>query len=106
MNRPEILFWLEVISSVGSLLSGVGIVIAVMGLFFLIRQTRAGELSTTATVYQSIVTLGNSINDMFINQPELHREIFGPTADFTAANAEQEQCEHPRRFYAALKWLD
>jgi hypothetical protein len=68
--------------------------------------TRAGELLTTASVYQSIVTLGNSINDMFINQPELHREIFGPTADFTAPNAEQEQCEHPRRFYAALKWLD
>jgi hypothetical protein len=73
---------------------------------FLLRQTRAGEHATTATVYQSIVTLGNSINDMFVNDPELYPEIFGPTATFTAATAEQEQFDHPRRFYAALKWLD
>lgn len=104
-HSPEVLFWLQVIASVGSFLSGVGIVLAGVGLVFLIRQTRASERSTTATAYQSIIALGNSVTDMFISRPELHRELFGHASDF-AVVASDEAFAHPRRFYAALKWLD
>lgn len=106
MNINDIHTWLEVITAVGSFLSGIGMVLGVVALVYLIRQTRANERATTATVYQSIVVLGNSINDMFVNDPELYCEIFGTSANFTAATVEEEQGANPRRFFAALKWLD
>ena len=105
-NSPEVQFWLEVISALGSLLSGLGLIFAAVGMIYLVRQTRSGERATTATVYQSIAALGNSINDMFINEPELFTQISAGSQFPADKTVVEEQRANPKRFFAASQWLD
>ncbi|MCX7020592.1 MAG: hypothetical protein WCK89_12690 [bacterium] len=102
----DTLFWLQVVSAAGSLLSGIGIIFTAVSLLYIVRQTKASERATTAVVYGNIVALGNSINEMFISEPKLYEQIFGPSADFTGITVKEEQTGYPKRFYAALRWLD
>jgi len=103
MDSPT---WLEAVSAIGSLLGGLGLFAAAAGLIYLARQTRASERAATAAVYQSIVELGNSINDMFVERPELYHQIFSAIPVPTDARAEEMERADPRLFFAASKWLD
>jgi hypothetical protein len=97
---------IETLGAIGSFLSGIGLFAAAAGLFYSVQQTRAAEKATSAAVYQSIVAMADSINDMFIERPELHPQLFGDAAISSTPNVVNEQAANPRRFFAALKWLD
>lgn len=97
---------LEALGYVGSFLGGIGVIAAVVALFLSKRQAEANERATLASVYQALTSLGNSINDLFVQQPQLFSAIFGPAADVSFATIEEEHLQNPQRFYAALKWLD
>lgn|GEM_PF-2261030 len=63
--------WLQVIASLGALLSGLGL-IGVMGSFIvLLRQTRAIETATMAATYQGLITTGSAVNALMFEYPEL-----------------------------------
>ena len=98
--------WIDLIGAIGSFLSGIGLFAAAAGLIYLARQTRAGERATTAAVYQSIVALGNSINDMFIERPELYEQLFAGASVPMNSTMDDIQRANPQRFFAATKWLD
>lgn len=103
MNQPN---WIDFIGAIGSFLSGIGLFAAAAGLIYLARQTRAGERATTAAVYQSIVTLGNSINDMFKERPELYEQLFAGASVPMDSTMDDIERANPQRFFAAAKWLD
>jgi hypothetical protein len=103
MSNPN---YLEVVTKIGSLLSGIGLFATAAGLVFLARQTRASERATTAAVYQSIVAMGNSINDMLIEKPELYGQLFGVNSFSSDTTVDELQSRYPQRFFAAQKWLD
>ena len=94
------------IGAIGSLLGGIGIIFAACSLFYVSRQAKANEESTTATVYQSLVLMGDSINEMFITYPELHNELLNNTSDNSEIDVLKEQNLNPRKFWAAIRWAD
>ncbi|HEY0320825.1 MAG TPA: hypothetical protein VGC66_07730 [Pyrinomonadaceae bacterium] len=91
--------WIEIVAAIGSLLSGIGIFAAAASLIYLARQTRA-------SVYQGIVAMGNSINDMFLEKPELYNQIFGDAAVHAEINIDDFPSNNPQCFFAAQKYLD
>ena len=56
--------------------------------------------------YQSIVSMGDSINDMLIDKPELFEQIFGANSLPANITIDELQTKHIQQFYAAQKWLD
>jgi len=100
------LTWWQVLGSLGSFLSGIGLIAAAVSLLYLARQTKANERAALASVYQSIVALGDSINMMFINHPDLFKILFDETSEAGAIDVRKDESMNPRRFYAASKWLD
>jgi len=65
--------WLDVITPNCSVLSGVGLIATAISIWLLKRQTLATERTADLAVFQSIVALGASINDMNIERPDLHK---------------------------------
>jgi hypothetical protein len=98
--------WISIIGALGSLLGGVGMMFASISLVYLYRQAKAGEHSATATVYQSIVATGDSINDLFIARPELHRKLFADDGFPHDLPVSELRIRDPQLFFAATKWLD
>ncbi len=98
--------WIELVAAIGSLLSGIGLFAAAASLIYLARQTLANERATTAAVYQSIVSLGDSINNMCIEKPELYEKIFGGASAPADTSLNDLQHTDPQRYFAAQKWLD
>ena len=94
---------IEALGNIGSFIGGVGVVAAVIALLHSARQTKASERATLASVYQGLTSLGNSINDLFVQQPHLFSSIFGPAADASFATVDDEHIKNPQRFYVALK---
>jgi hypothetical protein len=103
MNAPN---WVELIAAIGSLLGGIGFFAAAASLVYLARQTRAGERATTAAVYQSIVSMGDSINDMFIERPELYVALFPGAPVPAGSDFKDVSRTNPQQYFAALRWLD
>lgn len=101
--QTSMLDWL---SAIGSILSGLGLFVAAVGLWYSARQAKAGQNSVTAAVFQNIMTLGSTINDTFIEQPELAARLFADEATHLSVRIEDEASADPQLFFAALKWLD
>lgn len=63
--------WLQVISALGALLSGLGLFGVMGSVFLLLRQTRIMEAANRAATYQSLIATGSSVNMIMFEHPEL-----------------------------------
>jgi hypothetical protein len=97
--------WLQVVSAIGSLLSGLGL-IGVLGSFiFLIKQTRAVQNTSVATAYQGIVSAGTTVNNLYLQYPDLMPLL--RNVDPLAEGAEWEPGhDDPRLVMIAAQTLD
>lgn len=67
---------------------------------------KANERAATASVYQSIVALGSSINDLFIREPQMFCEMFEKEYTPGSLNILEDRFVNPKKQWVALKWLD
>jgi hypothetical protein len=99
-----------VIAAVGSLLSGIGMVGTVGALYFLLRQARAAEAAGATAAYQSIVAMGNTINDTLFAYPDLIGAMYDHDASAedggSGFNLSAERSANPQLLVTALRVLD
>lgn len=103
---PLLTDWLQVMASIGSLLSGLGLVGTMCSLLIFAREARASEQATIATAYQAIVSAGSSTNMLYLE----HRELLTALNDPKYAEGdwvfEQLRREDPRLILVSAQVLD
>jgi hypothetical protein len=98
--------WLQVMASVGALLSGLGLVGTMCSLLIFARQARASEQSSIATAYQSIVSAGSNINMLYLDHPELLASLNDPIYDGGEWDFERLRTQDTRLVVYSAQVLD
>ncbi len=98
--------WLQVIASVGSLLSGLGLIGTMGSLLIFARQARASEQATIATAYQAIVAAGSNTNMLYLEHPELLNALNDPKYAEGEWGFDALRREDPRLVLVAAQVLD
>src|ERR1700704_838426 len=70
--------WLQVVTSVGALLSGLGLLGTTATVLILVRQTRAVQKANVTTAYQSIIGMSNTFNALLFEHPEVYHALVDP----------------------------
>ena len=102
----DVALTLQLLSTIGALLSGLAAIFVAISLLFLLKQARANERAATATVYQAITSMGLSVTDTFLEYPDLWRALFPADAELSDALATRKQADPVQLKLAALKYLD
>jgi hypothetical protein len=70
--------WLQVVGSLGSLLSGLGLVGTMATVMILARQTRAVQQANVTTAYQGIIGMENAFTSALLERPEIFNMLRDP----------------------------
>lgn len=97
--------WLQVMTAVGSLLSGLALIGSMASIFLLLKQTRAVERTGVATAYQTIVAMNSEINQLFLRHPNLLEALLNPGPE-DGWNLENERRNNLEVTMAAVQVLD
>ncbi|HZQ38749.1 MAG TPA: hypothetical protein VFD32_22685 [Dehalococcoidia bacterium] len=103
---PLLTDWLQVIASLGSLLSGLGLLGTMGSLLIFARQARASEQATIATAYQAIVSAGSNNNMLYLEHPELLAGLNDPKYAEGEWDFEQLRQEDTRLILVSAQVLD
>ncbi|HLZ70273.1 MAG TPA: hypothetical protein VKV26_10245 [Dehalococcoidia bacterium] len=103
---PPLTDWLQVLASVGSLLSGLGLVGTMCSLLIFARQARASEQASIATAYQAIVTAGSNNNMLYLDHPELLEALNDPKYAEGEWDFARLRGEDPRLILVCAQVLD
>ncbi len=98
--------WLQVMASIGSLLSGLGLLGTMGALLLFLRQARASEQASIATAYQAIVSAGSNTNMLFLEHPELLAGLNDPKYAEGDWEFEQLRGEDTRLILVSAQVLD
>lgn len=98
--------WLQVISAVGALLSGLGLLGTMATVIILVRQTRAVQQSSITSAYQSIISMGNAFNNLLFEHPEVYDALIDPALSVERWDFREQMRERPQVAIVAVQQLD
>ena len=98
--------WLQVVGSLGSLLSGLGLLGTAATVFILARQTRAVQQTNITTAYQGIISMSNSFNAVLLEHPEIFRELRDPALAIERWDFEEQMRLRPQIAMFTVQQLD
>lgn len=98
--------WLQVVASVGALLSGLGLLGTMATVLVLVRQTRAVQQAGVATAYQSIVGMSNALNALLLDHPEVYQALVDPALSIDRWDFDEQMRLRPQVAMVAAQTLD
>lgn len=98
--------WLQVVTAVGALLSGLGLLGTTATVLVLVRQTRAVQQAGVATAYQGIVGLSSAFNQLLFEHPEVYQELTDPALSVEFWDFAEQMQARPRVAIVIIQQLD
>ena len=98
--------WLQVISSVGALLSGLGLLGTMATVLILLRQTRAVQQASVTAAYQSIIGMGSTFNALLLEHPEVYQALRDPALTVDRWDFDEQMRERPQVAVVTVQQLD
>jgi hypothetical protein len=98
--------WLQVMASVGALLSGIGLVGTMATVLILVRQTRAVQQASVAGAYQSILGMSSAINVELRDHPEVYQALVDPALAVDHWDFDEQMRLRPRVAMLAAQQLE
>jgi hypothetical protein len=98
--------WLAVVTALGVLLSGLGLLGTMATVVILARQTRAVQQATVSAAYQSIIAQGSAHNRLFFEHPEVYQALRDPDLTVERWDFDEQMQEHPQVTMVIIQQLD
>lgn len=98
--------WLQVVASLGSLVSGLGLLGTMATVLILARQTRAVQQASVTTAYQSIVGMSNSFNALLLEHPEVYYALRDPALTVERWDFDEQMRLRPQVAVVTVQQLD
>jgi hypothetical protein len=98
--------WLQVTASVGSLLSGLGLIGAMATVLVLARQTRALQQASVTAAYQSIISAGNAMSSQLLEHPDVYFALTDPALNIEHWDFDEQMRVRPQVAIVATQQLD
>ena len=98
--------WLQVIASVGSLLSGLGLVGAMATVLVLARQTRAVQQASVTAAYQGIIGMSSAFNTVLLEHPEIYHGLRDPSLAIDKWDFDEQMRQRPQIAMFTVQELD
>ena len=102
--------WVAWVQILGSVLTSAALLATAVSVYLLSRQAKTNERVAGATIYQNIVAMGNVVDDMHRQDPNLYGALFDGEGSIChqqgGLDVSKEQRENAVVFFSAMKWLN
>ena len=98
--------WLQVLASLGALLSGLGLIGTMATVLILVRQTRAVQQASVTAAYQSISGMGSTFNALLLEHPEVYQALRDPELTVDRWDFDEQMRLRPQVALVTVQQLD